>query len=896
MATLLFRPRKQVHLAIPLALLVAAALKLFLAPMLVPEGWRGVYQPARGKPDATYEPFRPAYFQDGLVARPYRVDRAIAFEGVNFGLTYINDRPESAVVALSRLDYYTRKRDVGDPLIVRWTGYLATDTAKSVSPVISASGGVTISVNGREVFRATNPRQRAVSWDLTPGIHPIQIVYRKPPDVVPAITVLGIEDVTPVAAPSDAIRRSGHAATAIYVVGLLVLALLGLAFLRAYSRVTRFFFEDVWLETDKVVVLVLFAAFFVGGIAAAIPTRNATIQLSIGDDPLAYAGAARAILRNGILLLDETGPKEPYYFYPMYSYVLAAAHVLWGDDYATIVILNMLCAGAVIVLVWMILRHRLARGALVFVLLLFAIFAKNHFLRWTHQPFTDNLFVPAVMGTILATIIAFETKKSRWLFVVGVLTALSAAIRPSMLLHLPVMALGILLYRDLGTFRKRFTGAATFVFGFAVGVAPFTLRNWIVSKRFVLLVASFVMLPFFMIPPGDPGIPLMIGDAAPNATQAIGQAWFLLKTRPLQVALLEIKKTLFTFGIMAAGPEIVDPPLHFPIFPILFVIALYKRRIDRAVAAALLIFGLSHLLGLIVGTPWTYGYKTILPFHVTAIIGAAFLLPRRGELYSIPTPRERRVPGPLADRTVSVVLPTYNEKDSIRRCIQDFFATGVVDEVLVINNNAAPGTSEEVAGTGAIEIFEPRQGYGSAIQRGLREAKGDYIVVCEPDGTFVPGDIHKLLAYAEDFDVVYGSRTSQQMVWKGANMGMFLRWGNWVVAKYLEFLYNATSLTDVGCTMRLVSREAALSLLPKFRISGSQFGPEMMILSLREGFHVIQIPVNYLPRVGESAVTGDPAKAFRLGLQMLWLITTRRLAHLNTVPPLTVQETTHQDG
>jgi glycosyltransferase involved in cell wall biosynthesis len=231
-----------------------------------------------------------------------------------------------------------------------------------------------------------------------------------------------------------------------------------------------------------------------------------------------------------------------------------------------------------------------------------------------------------------------------------------------------------------------------------------------------------------------------------------------------------------------------------------------------------------------------------------------------------------------AGRTVSVILPTYNEKDSIRRVILEFLGTGVVDEVLVINNNAAPGTSEEVAGTGAVEVHEPRQGYGFAIRRGLAEATGDYLVVCEPDGTFRPSDIFKLLAYAQDFDVVYGSRTSQQLIWHGANMGLFLRWGNWAVAKYLEFLFNATSLTDVGCTMRLVKREVARALLPLFRIGGSEFGPEMMIRSLQAGYRIIQVPVNYLPRVGTSSVTGDPVKAFRLGLKMIWLITRSRMS------------------
>jgi glycosyltransferase involved in cell wall biosynthesis len=228
-------------------------------------------------------------------------------------------------------------------------------------------------------------------------------------------------------------------------------------------------------------------------------------------------------------------------------------------------------------------------------------------------------------------------------------------------------------------------------------------------------------------------------------------------------------------------------------------------------------------------------------------------------------------------RSVSVVLPTYNERDSIRRVVEEFFATGVVDEVIVVNNNAAPGTSEEVAGTRAREVCEPRQGYGHAMQRGLLEARSDFIIVCEPDGTFVARDVFKLLAFADDFDVVYGSRTAPTLIWTGANMGFFLRWGNWAVAKMMEFLFNSTSLTDVGCTMRLVSHAALERMQADFTVGGSAFGVELMLLSLRQRLRIIQIPVNYLPRVGRSAVTGDPCKAIALGLSMIGLILRHRL-------------------
>jgi glycosyltransferase involved in cell wall biosynthesis len=201
----------------------------------------------------------------------------------------------------------------------------------------------------------------------------------------------------------------------------------------------------------------------------------------------------------------------------------------------------------------------------------------------------------------------------------------------------------------------------------------------------------------------------------------------------------------------------------------------------------------------------------------------------------------------------------------------------VVDEIVVVNNNAAAGTSEEVAQTRAREVHEPVQGYGAAIRRGFREAKGDLIIVAEPDGTFAGRDVLKLLAYADDFEVVYGTRTVKELIWRGANMGIFLKWGNYWVAKLIEFSFNTTSLTDVGCTMRCIRREALARIEPLFTVNGSFFGPEMMVLSALARQKIIQVPVNYLRRVGVSSVTGDPLVAFYLGLRMIRLVLSYRV-------------------
>ena len=108
-------------------------------------------------------------------------------------------------------------------------------------------------------------------------------------------------------------------------------------------------------------------------------------------------------------------------------------------------------------------------------------------------------------------------------------------------------------------------------------------------------------------------------------------------------------------------------------------------------------------------------------------------------------------------------------------------------------------------------------------------------------------------------------------------MNWFLRWGNWAVAKMIEVLYNTPYLSDVGCTYRVLSRECVRRVQPEFRSHGSRFGLEMQLLVVATGERFVQVPVNYHPRVGESAVTGDLKKALALGVDMIGLVLRIRL-------------------
>ena len=237
------------------------------------------------------------------------------------------------------------------------------------------------------------------------------------------------------------------------------------------------------------------------------------------------------------------------------------------------------------------------------------------------------------------------------------------------------------------------------------------------------------------------------------------------------------------------------------------------------------------------------------------------------------------------DQTVSVILMTYAERDSIRGVIEGFYATGVVDEVLVVNNNAQEGTAEEVEQTSARQVFETKQGYGYATQRGLREAKGDLIVLAEPDGTFLPADLLKLLAYSDDCDVVFGTRTTRELIWAGANMGSSCKWGNWAVAKMVEVLFNTSHLSDVGCTYRLLRRPLAEHVEDEHsRSAAATSGRSSCCCAITSGARFVEVPVNYLPRVGVSSVTGSHSGAFGLGLRMIALILRFRLRAPRRLP------------
>lgn len=203
-------------------------------------------------------------------------------------------------------------------------------------------------------------------------------------------------------------------------------------------------------------------------------------------------------------------------------------------------------------------------------------------------------------------------------------------------------------------------------------------------------------------------------------------------------------------------------------------------------------------------------------------------------------------------KTVAVVLPTYKEKNSIQDAIKSFDSSGFVDEIIVVDNNSEEGTLKEVAKTRAILVSEKKQGYGYAIRKGIKSAKSDFIIIAEPDGSFDGRDVVKLLAYSDDFEMVFGSRTHVPLVQKGSDMTLYKRLGDVLLGKLVTFLFLCPPLTDLGCTLRITTKKGWKTIAEECKSSDSIFATEWVLAAAKNKVKFMEIPINYKARVGKS--------------------------------------------
>ncbi|OQX63278.1 MAG: hypothetical protein B5M56_03500 [Desulfococcus sp. 4484_241] len=228
---------------------------------------------------------------------------------------------------------------------------------------------------------------------------------------------------------------------------------------------------------------------------------------------------------------------------------------------------------------------------------------------------------------------------------------------------------------------------------------------------------------------------------------------------------------------------------------------------------------------------------------------------------------------------VSVVIPAYNEEESIAYVVKDFAPHA--SEVLVVDNSSGDATRKVALEAGARVETVRLKGYGDTIKYGLDHAKGDILVITEADHSFRAKDMGKFLEYMKDADMVIGTRTTRQMIEQGANMKGLLRWGNIFAGKLVEALWweQEPRFTDVGCTYRAIWKDVYLKIRDNLHAPGPEFSPEMMIELLRARKRIIEIPISYYRRAkGVSKHSDNYFKVAKTALRMLKMIFLKRFA------------------
>ncbi len=272
--------------------------------------------------------------------------------------------------------------------------------------------------------------------------------------------------------------------------------------------------------------------------------------------------------------------------------------------------------------------------------------------------------------------------------------------------------------------------------------------------------------------------------------------------------------------------------------------------------------------------PWNlallkYGGLAVLAGILLILIELKFLLPRKRS--------DRRVPlDPVANSQLTVVLTAYNDEASIGGAVSDFLSHPGVRRVLVIDNRSTDATSQVAAAAGATVIREEAPGYGRCVYRALAEASQyadtELVMLCEGDLTFRAFDIEKFLAYIAHADIVNGTRIVEQLRDRDTQLSTFMYYGNFAVGKLLELKHiGRGTFTDVGTTYKLCRARALELILPHLdpRVN-LEFNAHFLDTALRLGIDVVECPVTFFARVGQSKGGNvSDVRALKVGLRMI---------------------------
>ncbi len=213
-------------------------------------------------------------------------------------------------------------------------------------------------------------------------------------------------------------------------------------------------------------------------------------------------------------------------------------------------------------------------------------------------------------------------------------------------------------------------------------------------------------------------------------------------------------------------------------------------------------------------------------------------------------------------RDVSIIIPAYNEAETIKDVIEKIRKIDTDLEIIVVNDGSTDQTGEIARETGVIVYSHPYNlGNGASIKSGIRIASGDILVFIDGDGQHEPEEIVKMLQYFPEYDMVVGARARKDQV--SLFRGIGNRMLNWLAGYVAKF-----KIQDLTSGFRAVKTEIAQSLL--YLLPNTYSYPTTMTLGvLRNGRSLKYLPIEVKKRArGKSNI-----RIFRDGVRFFMIIT-----------------------
>jgi len=204
---------------------------------------------------------------------------------------------------------------------------------------------------------------------------------------------------------------------------------------------------------------------------------------------------------------------------------------------------------------------------------------------------------------------------------------------------------------------------------------------------------------------------------------------------------------------------------------------------------------------------------------------------------------------------LSVIMPTLNEEEGIRECIERI-RTAVVElqatTEILISDSSTDRTPEIAREMGAIVVEPDVGGYGSAYKYAFEQARGDYIAIGDADTTYDFEELPKLvrLATKDDVDMTMGSRLEGDIK-PGAMPSLHQYIGNPLLTRFLNTFYDA-GVSDAHSGMRVIERESLEEL--ELKTTGMEFASEMIMDAAAKDMTIEERPITYHEREGEATL------------------------------------------